>query len=53
MSGSGVLIYMMKNDMETIGFLEGEALPVRKEPAVLLQEGRVFPNLELMIWDLE
>lgn len=53
MSGSGVLIFTMKIDMETIAFSEEDALQVKKEPVVLLQGERVFRNLELMIWDLE
>ena len=53
MFGNGVLICMMKNDMETIAFSEVGALQVKRESVALLQGERVFRILESMIWDLE
>ena len=52
MSGNGVLIYMMKVDMETIVFLEVAVLQVKKGRAELLQGERASRILGLMTWDL-
>lgn len=52
MSGNGVLIYMMKVDMETIVFLEVAVLQVKKELVEPLQGERASRILELTTWDL-